>query len=86
MEHTCIHRELSDAIKESVRFFSVITVTGPVHDKAVIYAGSLENTAGSIKLLNYTHARYLGINATNIWNQKSRIAMAIPALVSIMLH
>ena len=27
----------------------------PVLDKTVVYAGSLENTAGNIKLLNYTH-------------------------------
>ena len=26
-----------------------------VLDKAVVYAGKLENTAGEIKLLNYTH-------------------------------
>ena len=30
-------------------------VKGPVEGKAVIYAGTLENTAGEIKLLNYTH-------------------------------
>ena len=29
MEHTYIHRELSDVIKEAARYFPVITVTGP---------------------------------------------------------
>lgn len=30
-------------------------IKGPVEGKAVIYSGQLENTAGAIKLLNYTH-------------------------------
>lgn len=30
-------------------------VKEPVQDKAVVYAGTLENTAGKIKLLNYAH-------------------------------
>lgn len=29
MEHTYIHRELSDVIKEAARYFPVITITGP---------------------------------------------------------
>lgn len=34
-------------------------VGGPVLGKAVVYAGSLENTAGEIKLLNYTNLHAL---------------------------
>ena len=30
-------------------------VDEPVLGKAVVYAGSFENTSGDIKLLNYTH-------------------------------
>ena len=30
-------------------------IKGPVEGKAVIYAGTLENTAGEISLLNYAH-------------------------------
>ena len=30
-------------------------VKGPVEGKAVVYAGTLENTAGEISLLNYAH-------------------------------
>ncbi len=32
-------------------------VNGPVLGKAVVYAGTLENTAGEVKLLNYAHLR-----------------------------
>ena len=32
-------------------------INEPVLGKAVVYAGSLENTVGDIKLLNYTHLR-----------------------------
>ncbi len=30
-------------------------IAGPIEGKAVVYAGKLENTAGAIRLLNYTH-------------------------------
>ena len=30
-------------------------IKAPIRGKAVVYAGTFENTAGEIKLLNYTH-------------------------------
>ena len=44
------HADFEKALKQMSGW-----VSEPVLGKAVIYAGSLENTAGEIKLLNYRH-------------------------------
>lgn len=44
------HADFEKALKQMSGW-----VSEPVLGKAVVYAGSLENTAGSIKLLNYRH-------------------------------
>ncbi len=44
------HADFEKALKQMSGW-----VSEPVLGKAVIYAGSLENTSGEIKLLNYRH-------------------------------
>ena len=44
------HADFEKALKQMSGW-----VSEPALGKAVVYAGSLENTAGSIKLLNYRH-------------------------------
>ena len=44
------HADFEKALKQMDEW-----VNEPVLGKAVVYAGQLENTAGEIKLLNYSH-------------------------------